>query len=446
LQRNTPEILKELADYLVQERDYTLLEEVLDALDASRIPVHPPDAQYPSKVLQPTVVKLLQLAAIARSFSHMKSEDPRTVDVISRCLRIILDHWPDITQWMSHLLTQPPLPTPWDHITTAYQPIAYICAELLSPLVSEIDGNPLKQELIFMPATIDLLLLLLCYDDPETGNYCDCGTPDDTLNVYDLFQKVWYPVATSEQGRERLVERISNHPQKHQKRVAVAFVRRAQLFTEILETEKHLDDGLRSLVYLFNTASALSWATYSTTGTSIWTLLNRRRFLHEYTAALFRVVERAKELNFEKSAFWSCVNQCTTMLALAAVFAAPNPVDVIPQVIEGGIVPCILESIPHALKYWPPASHAFAIEPLRMIYPFLYLEKVHAALKVHGDLDRLDAWNDVAISTPARGIYEEWKKLLGTSIYAFDAEREHEELRINMCSNAKVRASPGAMI
>jgi hypothetical protein len=297
-----------------------------------------------------------------------------------------------------------------------------------------------------MPTTIDPLILLLCHADPETGKYCDCLAPNNTFDSRDLFRKVWYPVATSMHGRERLIERITNRPQTDQKRIAVALVRRAQLFTEILETEKQLNDGLLRLVQLFNTTSALSWATFFGTGTSIWTLLNRQRFLYDYTAALFKIVERAKELNIERSTVWSSVNQSTTTLALMAVFAAPNPVDVIPQVIEGGIVPCILESIPHTLKYWPPESHAFAIEPLRMLYPFLYLEKVHGALKVHGDLDRLDAWNDVAISTPAREIYEEWKKLLGTSIYAFDAEREHEELHINMCSNAKVRASPGAMI
>ena len=352
----------------------------------------------------------------------MKSNGAVTVDVISHCMQIILDRWAHIARWMTHLLTQLSPPTPWDHLMTAFQRVAYVCVDVLSPLLSEIDGNPLKEELVSMPATIDLLILLLCHVDPDTGKYFDCVTPDGTLDSHDLFRKVWYPVATSAQGRERLIERIANRSQKDQKRIAVALVMRAQLFTETLETEKQLNDGLLRLVQLFNTTSTLSWAACLGTGTSIWKLLNRQRFLYDYTVALFKVVERAKELNVEKPAVWSSVNQSTTTLALMAVFAAPNPVDVIPQVIEGGIVPCILESIPHTLKVWPPASHAFTVEPLRMLYPFLYVEKIYASLENHGDLDYLDEWNNVAVPTPAEEIYKEWMKLLERSYYSFGAE------------------------
>lgn len=443
------DVLRELAAYLSEEKESFMIDEVLDGLDKAQILHDPPGdseaaAQYDLTVLRPASRRILQLIAIFKSLSHIEGTVDETNSIKERCFRELVERWGAVTKWIFHFLAEKQRSHPWDILFTLQQWICLVSVSLLKPLLSQIDGDRYKEELVSLPDTMDLVFALLCSTDQQTGKHCDVYK-ERKENICCLLEKVWLPLTMSVCARERIIERLSNCTPKYQKQVVKALISRAKEFVDNLQTETHLNTAIYNLGTLFDVSSSLSWETFFDTGTSIWRLLDRQNFLYEYATAVYKVTQKGVELNIRCGRLWSLINHCVTRLTLMAVFAAPNPIDTIPQLIKGGLLRCLLAGLPVTIKFRPPASHPLVIEALRMIYPFLYVEKVYSALKDSGGLSLIDAWDGTASTAPANGIIEEWAALLRWSTKAYDELRMHEELNINMCNNGKVRGAGSSL-
>ncbi|KAF6761223.1 hypothetical protein DFP72DRAFT_34771 [Ephemerocybe angulata] len=379
---------KALAEYIVSTQDYGSLDSLLDILEARLLPPMPLDVSDPRVAVQLEVAMaaLLDVSAVFRCFIAVPHH-PQISACKTRCLEMLVERWSDVMKWLAYLLL--------NASSFANPPnILGTCIDTLLPIIVSAEKDILKEELLYLPYTIDYVYLLLCQVDKYTGKYyylqlTKYGEMCAILNLFKSF-------IDSEIAFFNLLPRLKAVSPKTRKRIISALTVRAPQIAESAEaTEaKSMMSAMYSLYTLIYCTSQLLC------DPSLWTIFLEMGFLKEHGRALAIIAEKGHMSEVDPGdQFWKLL--CATVILFVKTVVmkrTPNPTESFPSAMEGGILTSALRCLTH-LDPTEKGTSGIIDDAITVILSYLPVEKVW---KMAGSDDVYDALKDARRQSQGR--------------------------------------------
>jgi hypothetical protein len=291
---------------------------------------------------------LLDLSTIFRCF--LASPTPPPPDVVAfrkRCLEILVESWAEVMKWLVFVMLISPS-------ASNTREVLSVCVDTLFPIVATSDVEPtsdaLAEELVYLPYTIDFLLLLLAQRDPSNGRYHYIGDTYGCKIVGLLNEYVKNSAAFT-----HLLARLRSVKPSTRRGILRSLVYRAREIAEGVvgvEEERHTHAMMSAMQSLY----ALIFCTSQLLiHPALHASFAQRDFLFEYASALSILSEHAhkrypesRESDGVVGQFWKLMNVTVAWTVKTIVMQrTPNPIMSFPSAVRGGIMDTALRTLTH---------------------------------------------------------------------------------------------------
>lgn len=413
------EDLAELAKHLCDGYEvYDPLEMMLDALDATLVPVLPPSVGLGGAMLKVVCNAddgLFGLTVILRCLNFA----PRTpaLDLYTnRAYAMVIEAWPGIVRWMVYLLLCGNGPTDYG------QDPFLRCTQVLRMICYHAKGHAQKEELVSQTHTVDVLFLLLRQKDSETGRFWDRVVCADPSGVSDLLQRF----CESGVGGPAIIARLRTVSSETRRAVTEAVVIRALEMVSYLET-----NNPEAVAISISCILGAIWQLVQSDRTTLRTFL-RHNYLAVFATALRQLSETpptVQQMTSSGPSFWWYVSASVELVIKMALSYARHPSQGIAKVMEAGILTCVLRYLPFANPSRDPV-----VESLFILLPYLYPPKPFFAILSTQQLAAI--WNETP-SMPGNAL-EVWSAIRTISKLHTATFITRKDVRIRMCNNLMV--------
>lgn len=362
------------------------------------------------------------------------------------CLRNLIERWKDVVKWLAFLLMVARSASNTDEILN-------VCVTAVMPIIITPDsgvvydeGQSLVEELVYLPYTIDFVLLFLAQRDARTGRYLHIGDTHGCCKITSVFCQF---LKSSETFRP-VMERLSNAGRGTQRGIIRCIVERSRrialgaVFIPIEDKMcKHaIITGLKSIsTLIFSTSELLSVR-------SLYACFARCDFVCQYFTALAvlskAVHERYSELDKrgELKGFWESISAATVFLAKRVVMEkTPNPIVSFASAMHGGVVDTALRGVCHL----PPESDEVRalIEVVGVCVSYFTVGRVWTMAIVRRGQAIAELLHEAGATSPAakvicKVVWEELKR--GEKTYG-ETGGEERIKGVSLCANRKVCCS-----
>ncbi|TEB27603.1 hypothetical protein FA13DRAFT_1736458 [Coprinellus micaceus] len=327
---SSPRLLLVLRQFLVSTRDIEALTSTLSTLSTRNIP---PSTEHAftnplcKDRVEHAMCALLDLSTIFRCF--LASPTPPPPDVVAfrkTCLQMLVESWANVMKWLVFVMLISPS-------ASNTREVLSVCVDTLFPIVATSDVEPtsdaLAEELVYLPYTIDFLLLLLAQRDPGNGRYHYIGDTYGCKIVGLLNEYV-----KNSNAFTHLLARLRSVKPSTRRGILRSLVYRAREIAEGVvgvEEERHTHAMMSAMQSLY----ALIFCTSQLLiHPALHASFAQRDFLFEYASALSILSEHAHKRYPESRESDGVVGQFWKLMSATAVWTVktivmqrtPNPI------------------------------------------------------------------------------------------------------------------------
>lgn len=411
--------------FLGARLDTSILANILDDIDtgvlrsaaADSLDDNLPQDTGEHMTLAMDAMKDLSTVLKALGAAHRTGKYPKLDPLVDQCLEMVHERWGDVTKSIMFLAqTIVPVDPEWADVMPA-------CLLVIEPLAYQPEKNHFQQDIITMPATVDVLFHFLRLTDAQTGR-------PTTLHFKHgsdcLIAKIFAFFVASETGASSLSSRLGSLPQETRKEVVRAFARRFQDVLAKSRDEPTQRSNIGQTLFSLIRATC-GFLTPMAPGDEY----AHRKLVFEATRTLSRFTEDAalrKLARLDPAMLNACVNDLCSLARKKGMSAR-----VMERLFEGGIVSCLLRSLPHAVTGAHPWQGVRG--QVCDLLPFLTDSRCFNAAKKAGTNAQLfKEFEGQPRSTPFQSIYSAYSLALRCGESAFSERKK----AIQMCYNVQV--------
>ncbi|KAJ3523376.1 hypothetical protein NMY22_g11465 [Coprinellus aureogranulatus] len=411
-----------LADHLVKEQDFNILEVTLGALDASDVPKSPPTPlDWGNLSGRRTAVYGLVPIFLSLLFTSVRNPTPGLEAYKQKAMEILLEGWEGVIQWMNYLINYSPQ-------YGQHKKVCQDCADALHAMLARPELDPMRLELISVPGTGRLIYHLLSQQDVQTGKCIILDIPGSICSMPQLL------IETSSHEAARDVMRLEWESQgpKTRRKQAGALLGRVQQMAEkadsknMVEIAESISCFLTALLRLFGDPTGLPWRDVA-----------RQGFLSKWAQALTDLADKAQRIGIRNRKVWDTVSSSMLMLVDFTLVCTPNPNRNILQLIEGGIIRCATLCLPWDSPSLRSPGKSCAIRTLEIILPFLTIEKVYNVVDDRGDFDFFHDNKDNPNQPPK--VKDICLDMRVAAVRGRRAFLTPKSAKLNICNNSKIQ-------
>lgn len=409
-----------LASYISSIFDqFDPLDKILDALQYSRLPPIPMDPENKAQLgnIDDAVEAIRTISTIFGALNE--TPQPKTVEEYTNlCYRRLVDQWGSLTQWIANLILNS------SNLEDA-RVVMLCCAKALLAIIDKTHGNAYKEDLVNQYRTVDLVFLLLCEKDRSGGSRRYVTGLDRALTcpIIELFRSYFF----SQVGYDTAKARLEAAGRSTRSKIIAAILERSEELATLANDAFSLDKaafGIRCLVAsTFCLVSSLP----------LWVSFHSRNFLNVQARVFSALCEKIRDHErTDLIDFWESVSGGIFALVAAATdISIINPGARIRELVEGGILGCALQCLPHV----GPSASGGVYEALRALLPYMTLSKVYEAAIAQGDLHEWSRGN--AQPYQAQEAWADYEFIFKVNRY-IHVSIGRGDARISLCANRKV--------
>lgn len=228
------------AEFLEKEKDFSILGDILEKLDATLIPPSPFDIRDAHSVeqVEHALAAVHNLSVVFDCVGRLPSQPSGSF--YSRCFDMLLERWTDVVKWMVYVIVNAPAAANDDNIIVVF---AHTLNQILRHTATE---NAQKEELRSIPYTSNLICVLLCWTSPSRGYYFASQTSSDPCIIISLLEGF----VRAEDGCHHFQTQIKSLSSRSRRKVLESLVLRPQFWLSDPLTNSRLQATLVTLELL----------------------------------------------------------------------------------------------------------------------------------------------------------------------------------------------------
>jgi hypothetical protein len=393
-----------------------VVQQILNGLpDAAQL--HLPSLKAPPTVdpVQPALDTLKRLGTVLLALSLVERKSPKAAPLLHKSFEMVYERWGDIVTWMMFFIEYTSVSgNTWNERLSA-------CMWILKPIFAESDGHSFQEEIISMPATIDIILHLLRLTNPSTGKPAVLEEKPGSLCV---IADVYGMCVMSIVGFQSVLLRLYSLPPRATEEFSQSIVARIQRVLESPRDNKHRRQISEDLLHLISPTCLLGIATHGERD------IGQKEVVSEAARVLSIILE---ETSADESTMPVpfLLEQALNELVMLATGASSDSA-VLKSLFAGGIVPCFLRALPFGDDESPRGME----NPACALLPFLTDSAMFRAAQEGGfNLSLFNALESCKKSTAVESIFNAYSLTFRICSSSFD-DRKGKSL--HLCCNLKV--------
>lgn len=405
-----------------------IVEDILNDLDAGPLRIRatlPPDAPLPLEVGESEKAGhdgLMDLSTMLYGLYRALRADnsSRLQSLMDACLEKLHLRWADVTKWI--MLCAEKISPADPFIPGHWNTVMLYCDRILEPIIFQPEKNHFKREMATTHATIDILFCLLRIIDPRTGRPARLETkPGSGCSIARIFG-----MYVASETDNCVSSRLDTLPLKTKQEIVQSIIWRMQDSLSMpRNSPEEMAEVDQDLLNLISNSCALIH------GMGAGGDFAHRDILFEGAHTLSAVMKDAVARNSPKPTsitLGCCINQ------LVRLATWPQLVHrAMEGLFGGGIIPCILRSIPY-IDMEDPRSRGLK-RPAWQLLPYLTDTRIyHAAKKGGGNPELFKELEAIPKPKATESIYNAYSLALRCCKAAF-ADKNRP---VEMCYSLKV--------